>query len=56
MYLSLAKKSNILSLSGIIVKGESKLIQHTIRNLYTNMLALKRTWLMSQSTKLSLKL
>lgn len=55
MYLlrSLAKKNNILGLSGIIFKGESKLIQHHIR---INMLVFNRTWLISQSTKMSLKL
>lgn len=40
MYLlkSLARKNNILGLSGLIFKGESKLIQHHIVNLCINML------------------
>ena len=43
-----------MHLSGIIFKRESKLIQHYTVNLYVNVL--NRTWFMSQSTKMSLKL
>lgn len=58
MYLlkSLARKNNILGLSGLIFKGESKLIQHHIVNLCINMLVFNSAWLMSQSANMSLKL
>lgn len=50
------RKNNILSLSGIIFKEESKLNQHHIANICINMPVFNRVWFMSQSTKMSLKL